>query len=201
MEKAAYHHFYDSIHDFKKTALLVEEEIKRHGIRNDSSDTVPGMNGRKHHDMWVSMKAVSHFNLGTALELMLKLLLFLNKVPLKKVPKSQRHLLTILYDAIPDPCREQLESAYVASRRASGNYELFMFKKTASATEAPLPPPPTRNINSLRSFFEYLDKDVVLWQKRYSWEHVEDGRWRYYLGDISVFVELIDRVMRDIARN
>ena len=103
MEKAAYHLLYDSIHDFKKTALLVEEEIKRRGIRNDSSDTVPGMNGRKHHDMWVSMKAVSHFNLGTALELMLKLLLFLNKVPPKKVPKSQRHRLTMLYDAIPHP--------------------------------------------------------------------------------------------------
>ena len=130
----------------------------------------------------------------------LKLLLSLKKVPPKKVPKSQRHRLTMLYDAIPHPYQKQLESTYRASRRVSGNYELFMFKNTTSATEAPLPPPPTRNINSLRGFFEYLGKDVIMWQKRYSWEHVEDGRWRYYLGNISVFVELIDRVMRDIPR-
>ena len=41
----------------------------------------------------------------------------------------------------------------------------------------------------------------MLWQKRYSWELVGKGRWRHYLSDISVFVELIDRVMRDIGRD
>ena len=72
MERAAYRLFYDNIHDFKTVAMHVESEIKRLGIRSDSDDPVPGMKGRTHCDMWVSMKSVSHFNLGTALELMLK---------------------------------------------------------------------------------------------------------------------------------
>ena len=55
---------YDSIHDFKRAAVLVESEISRQNIRYDSNDDVQGMNGRKHHDMWVSMKAVSHFKSG-----------------------------------------------------------------------------------------------------------------------------------------
>ena len=38
------------------------------------------------------------------------------------------------------------------------------------------------------------------WQKRYSWEFVGQERWHHYLSDISVFVELIERVMRDIRR-
>ena len=47
------------------------------------------------------MKAVCHFNLGTALELMLKLLLFLNNVPVEQIPQGKRHLLTRLHGAIP----------------------------------------------------------------------------------------------------
>ena len=84
MEVTAYHLSYDNIHDFKATAIHVESEIRRHGLRDNSFDAVPGMNGRKHHDMWVSMKTVSHFNLGIALESMLKLLLFLNKIPMPR---------------------------------------------------------------------------------------------------------------------
>ena len=63
------------------------------------------------------------------------------------------------------------------------------------------PPPPTRNIHSLRGFLEYLDEYVMIWKMRYTWEHAKKGRWRYYLNDISVFVELIDRVMSDIPRD
>ena len=40
----------------------------------------------------------------------------------------------------------------------------------------------------------------MLWLKRYSWESVDEGRPRHYLSDISVFVELINRVMREIDR-
>ena len=60
--------------------------------------------------------------------------------------------------------------------------------------------PADRDISSLRGFLEYLDDDVMLWQKRYSWELVNKGRWRHYLSDISVFVEFINRVTRDIQR-
>ena len=116
MEVTAYHLLYDNIHDFKTTAMHVESEIRRHGLRDNSLDAVPGMNGRTHHDMWVSMKTVSHFNLGLALELMLKLLLFLNNVPLDKIPRNRRHCLTTLYDAIPAKYQKQLESTYQASR-------------------------------------------------------------------------------------
>ena len=110
MERAAYRLFYDNIHDFKTAAMNVESEIIRHGIRSGSNDSVPGMNGRTHHDMWVSMKTVSHFNLGTALESMLKLLAFLNKIAI-----PQHHFLTNLHDAIPAKCQKQLESTYQAS--------------------------------------------------------------------------------------
>ena len=195
MEVTAYHLLYDNIHDFKTTAMHVESEIRRHGLRDNSLDAVPGMQGRTHDDMWVSMKTVSHFNLGTSLELMLKLLLFLNKIPM-----PHHHDLIRLHDAIPAKYQKQLESTYQASRGIlPEGYELIAFLNTASPAPA-TSDPPNRNISSLRDFFEYFDEDVLLWQKRYSWELIEEKRYRHYLSDISVFVEFINRVMQDIKR-
>lgn len=194
MELSAYRLLYDNIHDFKSIAVHVESEIRRHGIRSDSEEAVPGMEGRKHYDMWVSMKTVSHFNLGIALESMLKLLLFLNKV---KIP--HHHKLGELHDAIPLKSQKQLEATYQDSRTVlPQGYQLVAFINSATPTVAAAPP--TRDISSLREFLEYLDEDVMLWQKRYSWELVDKGSWRHYLSDISVFVELIERVMRDVRR-
>ena len=186
-----YRLLYDNVIDFARAAVLVEAEIGRHEICYDSDDVVQGMDGRKHHDTWVSMKAVSHFNLGTALELLLKLLLIRNG---GTTPRF--HDLARLHDALSESDRKELESKYRASRRESSNFALLMFNNPGSE-----PPPETRNINSLRGFLEYLDRDVMVSEKRYSWEQARDGAWRYYLSDITVFVELIDRAMKDMPRN
>ncbi len=195
MEITAYRLLYDNIHDFRTTAVHVESEIKRHGIRSGSYDDVPGMKGRTHHDMWVSMKTVSHFNLATSLKLMLKLLLLLNKIT---IPRS--HLLTDLYDKIPEKFQKQLESAYQESNSVLPNgFELIAFINTASASPS-TSGPPNRDISNLKGFFAYFDKDTILWQKRYSWELIEEGRWRHYISDISAFTEFIKRVMSGIQR-
>jgi len=186
-----YRLLYDSVIDFARAAVLVEEDIGRHDLRYDSDDAVQGLSGRKHHDMWVSMKAVSHFNLGTSLELLLKLLLVRSG---GIAPSS--HELARLHDALIETDRKEFESKYRASRRESPKFALLMFNSPESE-----PPPDTRNINSLRGFLEYLDRDVMVSKKRYSWEHARDGVWRYYLSDITVFVELIDRVMKEIPRD
>lgn len=186
-----YRLLYDSVIDFKRAAVLVEAEIGRHDIRYDSDDVVQGISGRMHHDTWVSMKAVSHFNLGTALELLLKLLLVRSGGA-----APSHHKLAELHDALSEKDRKELESKYRVSRRESSNFALLMFNSPGSE-----PPPDTRNINSLRGFLEYLDRDVMVSTKRYSWEQARDGVWRYYLSDITVFVELINRVMKDIPRD
>ena len=194
METSAYRLLYDNIHDFKITAVHIEAEICRYRIRSDSKKEVPGMNGRTHHDIWVSMKTVSHFNLGIAMESLLKLLLFLNRIP---IPHS--HRLWELHDTIPPKFQKKLEATYRESRAVhpQGN-KLVAFINTATPTAPTCPP--DRDISNLRGFLEYLDDDVMLWRKRYSWELVDKGHWRHYLSDISVFVELIERMMRDIRR-
>ena len=181
---------YDSILDFKRAAILVETEIKRHNIAYDSDDPVQGMNGRSHHTMWVSMKAVSHFNLGTSLELMLKLLLVRGRRP-----APNHHELAKLYEALSENDRNQLESKYRQSRREFDNSHCSCsIAWTRNLRQR------HENIAWLKGFLEYLDHDVMISKKRYSWEQARDGDWRYYLDDITVFVELIDKVMNDIPR-
>lgn len=201
MELSAYRLLCDNIHDFKATAMHVDSEIRRHGIRSDSEEPVPGVKRRRHSDMWVSMKAVSHFNLGIALELMLKLLLHLNRIsPTKVLQGKERHFLTKLHDEIPQKFQGQLESTFQASRSVlPDGCALVAFINVPSPTA--VSPPPNRDISTLRGFLKYFDEDMQWWQKRYSWELIDAECWRHYLSDISVFVELINRVMRDIERH
>lgn len=196
MDINAHRLLYDNIHDFKTTALHVESEIERHGIRNDSNEPVPNMQGRRHSDMWASMKSVSHFNLGIAIELLLKMLLILNNIKFEKT-----HHLLKLYGLIPEKFQIQLESTYQKCRNSvPEGYELIAFINSASPDPTTVPRLKNREISTLRGFFEYFDEDVILSEKRYSWELINHEKWRHYLSNISVFIRFIDAVMMDIPR-
>ena len=51
MDGHAYQLLYESIHDYKRTAVKVESEIQRLGLRSDSYDVVPEINGRRRHSI------------------------------------------------------------------------------------------------------------------------------------------------------
>lgn len=196
MDVNAHRLMYDNIHDFKKTSACVESEIKRLGIRHDSDEQVPGAKGRRHHDMWISMKSVSHFNLGIALELMLKMILVLNDVEHRR-----SHSLVELHDLIPMKFQTQLESTYQdCKKNFPGRYELVAFINSATPDARSLPPLNNRDITTLRGFFAYFDEDVILWEKRYSYELINEGKWRHYADDLSMFIGLIDKVMVNVPR-
>ena len=190
---------YDNVHDFKSAAQHVESEIRRLGICYNGWETVPAMEGRTHHEAWVSLKTVSHFNLGTALELMLKLMLSLDDVPIDDIPRGQRHSLVHLYDKLPD--QHQLEVKYRACRRANNEMKFVaFFGKLTDEAELEYRSPGTQVIY-LRGLFEYLDEIAKLWKMRYSWELMRDKKWRYYLNDISILIDLINSVMSEIPRD
>ncbi|MCY4131791.1 MAG: hypothetical protein OXF39_03995 [Nitrospira sp.] len=189
----AFKHLFDCIQDFTNVVCFLEMEIERLGLRNDSHDPVPDMNGRTHRGMWMSVMTVAHFNLGIALELMLKLLLWGNG---KGNPWG--HELSPLYCLLPSSVRQELESTYQDSRSAlSEGYGLVGF-----CTKPPPPPPlpQNRNLATLKDFFEYFDQDVRLSGMRYSYELIEQQKVRQYLENLSVFTTFLDRVMGNITR-
>lgn len=194
MDIAAYRILYDSIYDFKNAANTVEMKIRELKINHDIGDQdVPETHGRKHRDMWASMKNVSHFNLGISLELMLKFLLHLNN----KSEKAHGHNLSALYKELPPKYQVQLEDLYKKIHESSHAFELIAYLNTESPTlessEVPIP-----SICTVEKFWEYFDQNLIWWEKRYVYEYIEKKRWRHYLTDIHVPVELIRHVMRDI---
>ena len=194
MTSDAHRLMYDNIHDFKATAALIESDIRRLALRDDNDDLVPGAEGkRRHRDMWVSMKTVSHFNLGIALELMLKMILTMNRVQYRN-----KHELVYLYELLPAKFQTQLESTYrgVSPKR----HRLVAFANSATRDGKSLPPLVNRDLTTLRRLLEYFDEDVLLSKKRYSSEHVSKGQWRHYMSDLSPFIALIDSVMINVPR-
>ena len=167
--------------------MHVEAAIERNGVRHDSMDPVPSIQNRMHVNTWMSMKAVSHFNLGTALELMLKLIMFINKITV-----AHKHTLAHLFDSIPPQWQRRLDSTYKEIEKESTGYELIALVCSDSPTVAPCGPR-NRDIDSLRGMLEYFDEDVMMAQKRYSWELLSKGIWCHSISDVTVFTKLIDR--------
>ena len=192
LDIAAYRILYDNIYDFKNTASAVESKIRELKIDQSKGDQiVPDTNGRKHHDMWVSMKTVSHFNLGISLELMLKFLLHLNI----RSSKAHGHFLSHLYDDLPDTIRKQLADLFQKIQE-NYSYELVAFINLESPQLSASPE--NRDIRTVKGFFEYFDQDIMWWEKRYIYEFIDKKRWRHYLTDIHIPTELISQVMQDI---
>ena len=178
-----------TIHGFKRAAVLVELEIARSGIRskNDSERLEP-------------MKIVSHFNLATAIELMLKLVLIRNKISWNELP--QKHSLSMLFDKVPHDWKTKLHDSYSVCAKMTA-FKLVAFANPSDPSTFVKANPPDesrRKAMSLRDFLVSLDSDFLMWKKRYSWEQItEDGEWRRYYEDVSPLVEFIDLTMDKIA--
>ncbi len=173
--KAEHSFLCSNIHHFKQTAVVVEEALARERFGPQDK---------------MSMKAVSHFNLGTALELMFKLMLILNKCPFKKT-----HLLADLYDLFPKHEQDRLDVLHGKSH-GTGRYTLVAM---AITTTKPKSPPSNRDISTLRGTLEYFDKDMGLCRMRYSWEEIAREEWRHHLEDISPYVRFIDENMKHLT--
>ena len=167
---------YHNVYDYKEVAEEAQRRIQELRL------PVGG-------DRWLSLKSVSHFNLGISLELMLKFLLALEKRPV-----SRSHLLASLYIGLSPRARTRIQWGY--STLALNNMSLQAF---ALGVEAP-PSPEPRKLETVNDFFDYFDDDVLLWRKRYEWEKMNTEQWRHYMSDIRPFAELVDQVMRGFFR-
>ena len=184
----------ENISDFTNAAVHMEKEIKSLGLTPENKKPVETRPEVKFNDLWLSKKTVSLFNLGIALELMLKLIRVLNDIPTTK-----EHSLTKLYDGLPDKVRHELEGAYQTHAQGSLDTGRFIcMRARSSKMRRKEKPPVTPNILTLRDFFDYFDTHVLLFKKRYSWEDVASEAWNYYIDDISLFVKLIDNVLISI---
>ena len=109
--------------------------------------------------------------------------------------KRNTHLLIELHDDLPKDFQAYLEKLFRETLSASGSIELEAFCISSTKPEGT---PEDRKLDDLYDFLLYFDEDVILWEKRYSWEHFSEQRWNYYLRDLSLFVHFIERVMKSM---
>ncbi len=175
---------------FAESAWLIERRIRELGAKEGDTSPIGGATGWRKHDVWESLKTVSHFNLGVALELRLKCLLALHHIaPTRR--GAQGHYLRKLLERLPSELLNRLEALY-RQAMAERTVTLLAF----ISTQGPERPkgPPDRSLDTLRDFCTYLDEDVGLWGKRYAWEQLdEEDTWRHYLTDLDAMLDFLDR--------
>ncbi len=183
--------FLNVIH-FKDAARLVESEVSRYRADQGLQHTEDPLESFPNKDYWMSAKAVSHFNLGTALELMMKLVLVINGTPV-----GQTHSLLALHNSLSSKWKRRMQEMF---SKAEKNHGLLKFVRIRRSDAADLPDPgDDRDVIGLRGTLAYLDDDAVLSKARYLWKHMSEGKWLYYLDDITILTDLIDQVLAKLV--
>lgn len=172
---------------FLEAVIFVENRIQELKARSDVLSPIEGDKGWRSHDVWRSLKTVSHFNLQNAFELGLKSLLGSIGIPFFQV-----HSLKEIYDLIPQETAKRLNDVF---HEEAKNHPIVL-KAFVSTKESSPPPerPKSRPLSTLREFCEYFDEDVKLWKKRYSWEEVTTGEWMHYVDNLEAFIAFLNRL-------
>ncbi|MCY4261854.1 MAG: hypothetical protein OXC97_00815 [Candidatus Dadabacteria bacterium] len=170
---------------FLQAAELLEERICNMKIEPSNMNRIGGSTGWIIHDIWESLKTASHFNFGIAFELRMKSILKLN------VNQEQNlkigHNLEKIYSLISSEIWQELEDIFTREvRRNSLHLSAFVRSKYEYAD-----PPPNRNLNDLKDFCIYFDKDMKLWLKRYSWEDLSEKTHVHYFEDLSPLINFV----------
>lgn len=182
---------------FSEAAWLVESEIQRLGASPEHDGPIGGgSTGWPSQTVWEALKTASHFNMGVAFELRLKWLLRLRGI---KWPSGKGgHMLAKLYELLAPEIAGKLADLF---RETTGGSAITL---RAFIHSSSLPKRPADlTLNTVQEFFEYMDGDMALWEKRYSWERVANQAWRHYLDDLRPFLEFLakaEKVGADEAR-
>ena len=172
---------------FEVTAAVIGNLIVNCGAEHSSQSLMQGgrFDGFRRDVLWESLKSVSHFNLGIALELRLKGLLHLEhpEVP----PRTFKgHGLARLFSKLEDGTRKKLNAAYLEYKEAD-DFELLTIRPPgASWPESP-------KVDDLLGFLEFLDTWVNIETARYSWETVDPYKSRFYLTKEAAIINLVQR--------
>ena len=98
-------------------------------------------------------------------------------------------MLAKLYSRLPPEIAKQLAKLF---RESTRGYTLTPRAFIHSTT--PPQRPADLSLNTVQDLFEYMDGDMTLWEKRYSWETVSAQVWRYYLDDLQPLLDFVARI-------
>lgn len=174
---------------FRQAAESTEHQIVRLNINPGDLSPIGMATSWPAHNVWESLKTVSHFNLGIALELRLKCFLWL-----LEMDPGNIHSFVELYDKLclaDSDIAESLERMF----EQTTNDHPFSLLAFCLSTDKDTPPerPHNYSVNTLRGFFAYLDEEVGLSTKRYAWENAaKHHHWHHYLDRLEALFTFFD---------
>ena len=172
---------------FHTSAELVEQHIADAGYRHDDGTPLAATTSRTKQEMWIALKAASHFNLHQSFEVFMKFIL-----RLEGTDHGSRHPLGKLYDMLSTASREQVDSAYKRAMASMGQGQqtgvAFYYGK-----ESP-PRPPTEEVTTAKQGFEHFDDSLQLHQRRYEYENIGRGEWTVYIIDMSPWFKMLNDI-------
>ena len=184
---------------FHQTARLVEKHIANAGFRQDNGSRLAPDTPRTQREVWMALKAASHFNLHQSFELFLKFIL-----RLEGTDHGHRHPLGELYVKLSAESREYVDGSYeralVSVQKGQSQIEGFAYDK-----ETP-PRPLNKEVTTAKQGFEFFDEVMRLHQRRYEYENIGRGEITWYMDDMSPWFEMLNdmsqyahRLFRDSA--
>ena len=166
---------------FANTAGLVEKEIVNLGFSHHDGDTRRG---------WMAYKAVSHFNFHQSFEILIKLIL-----RLEKTKYGSEHRLRKLYEELSKPSKKRLHRAYRKVMDSTPpNKETGI--GYAYGNEPP-PPPPLENVTDIEQGLCHFDSVLRLYERRYEYENIDHGEITFYLFDLNPWIDIM---ISDVSR-
>ena len=173
---------------FHTAAALTEHHIVASGLSHADGSSIGGNSSRTKRDMWMGLKATSHFNLHQSFELFLKFIL-----KLEGTEYGRPHGLAQLYDMLSPRSQDELDDAYQSSMAAMGP-----FREIGVAFYVGPKPPQLHDadITTVKDWFEYLDRSLKLHLRRYQWEDIGRGEPILYDTDMGPWFDMLDAMSR-----
>lgn len=194
MDVNAFEVMFGMILRFKDAATSLEAGLAQyrefHGRPQPTDDAHPATSfkGGVSENQVIANKAVSHFLLGSALELMYKLILSFEGA--KKLREG--HSLSALHDDLSSGWKKKVIACYDKAREGKPPCLHIAYSRWGSVGAAPRGGP----IKNYKEYLACFDNEMHLATHRYSWERVRDGNWVYFIDDFTMLTDTIDGVMR-----
>ena len=170
---------------FHTAAELVEQRIEDAGYRHDDGTRLAATTSRTRREIWMGLKAASHFNLHQSFELFLKFIL-----RLEGTEHGNRHALGSLYEMLSAASREHVDRAYKRAMASMGQVQqtgvAFYYGKE------PPSQPPNEEVTTAKQGFEHFDGSMRLHQRRYEYENIGRGEWTVYMIDLSPWFNMLN---------
>ena len=179
----------------QQSAEMIERKIRRLNADAGETSTIGEETGWRSHQVWVSLKSVSHHNLALALLMRLKCFLSLHRIDL-----VYGHRLTQLFDKLniyQTQTSGDLEGIFQRINRDNPVKVIA----TISSQESFVPQEPSNSpITSLKDSFTYLEEYVEIWTNKRSGMYTSSSSWQYYFDSLEPFFKFLNSSEKLAAR-